>query len=264
MQLRVPAPCGDNGDELFAVQLEAHGRRVDTRATEKLPDRLPRARDIRTEPAVALSDKHEPSRRDECAAPQRFGSSLPSDLAVRRPDGRNRSVRRFSRDGLLIAADPELAFPRCGVFPGQRKREMQPEHIEKARPRGVRRGWPVRAAPRSGRNHHPFERRYNEQVLLRHERFGPPDERPGDGVEDIHPARLAGNQEDLVVPVLRDDRWVREVVIPYVVRNCLKVPLQLAGRGVEGDDGRRVEVVAGAAPTIVARRGIAHRHVEQP
>ncbi len=54
------------------------------------------------------------------------------------------------------------------------------------------------------------------------------------------------------------------VVVPEVVMHFLEVPAVLAGRGVDRDDRRRVEVVARAVRAVVVGARVARREVDEP
>src|SRR5262249_49281208 len=118
----------------------------------------------------------------------------------------------------------------------------------------------VRATSRSGANHCTLFARLRVRSDARpprtvdrarpggfHERF-PKDELARDAIEDVeepvtvcvqkHFSWLASNRE------IREDRYVRRIVVPRIVRRELIVPAQSAGISIESHDGRCVEVVA--------------------
>src|SRR5690606_40618021 len=84
----------------------------------------------------------------------------------------------------------------------------------------------------------------------------------GGGVHDVEPAGLAG-LGDVAPPVqVEQDRRADRGEVPDVVGHGLEVPAQGAGLAVQGDDGGRVQVVAGPHPPVEAGRRVADAEVE--
>src|SRR5690606_6791933 len=101
-----------------------------------------------------------------------------------------------------------------------------------------------------------------EQRVLRDEVVGPEHGLAGGGVHDVEPAGLAG-LGDVAPPVqVEQDRRADRGEVPDVVGHGLEVPAQGAGLAVQGDDGGRVQVVAGPHPPVEAGRRVADAEVE--
>src|SRR5690606_10505304 len=62
---------------------------------------------------------------------------------------------------------------------------------------------------------------------------------------------------------VEQDDGVGRVVVPDVVVRLLEVPAVFPGRGVDGDDGRGEEVVAGTDGAVELRPGVAGGEVQQ-
>src|SRR6266851_7670260 len=272
----VERTSGCDGYVLIAIDRECHRRSVYLSPHLEVPQRLARLSVERDEVAFRVAREYYPAGGRERSCPRGRGmTELPLHLSGRRIDRAQGTPIRFGFiRGEICAA--VVSVPRFVRLRGGAEDValLTRGHVEQSSLWIVRRRHPVGGADGSGTHGVAFERGFGSlirdwaplrvlavapgdlAVRIRREQFAV------GAIDDVKEAVAIGLRDEMLAAGVDHDGHLRSVPIVFVVFGVLKIPVQLAGIGVERKQRVAVEIVAGAALSTIRRRRISRRPEE--